>query len=235
MAMADTEEKPGTAERYLAATEAGNLVLLDHRSGAADLLIAAGLSEENVGTALARLVGEWDSAAKPKRAAEAQIKAVAEGFRRDDEQARLRYGPPNPKAPRPANVLVRARAEALAWYARELRLFAQGLRSRAECVEYVRQWSAIKGLDQGYAGAALYHWLDPNCPVCQGRGMIKPPDAPAHTRACNACSATGRTVLSDQAFRTKDWLDGCLSRAERATSGNRDAVKAAKRWIAEKR
>jgi hypothetical protein len=232
MAMADTQERPGTAERYLAATETSNLTLLDHRSGAPDLLIAAGLSEETVGTALARLVGEWDSSAKPRMASAAIIKVAAQRLRESDvkekESARIR----GKEYKSPGKAEVRAYAEAKAWYARELRMLAQGLKSKGECVAYVAQWCALKGLDPDYAGAALYHWLEPSCPVCQGRGMTKPPDAPSLTRACNACSATGKTVLTVQAFRIGEWLSGCLNRAKRSIEANRDPVKAAKRWIA---
>lgn len=235
MAMADTQDRPGTTERYLSATETSDLTLIDHRTGAADLLIAAGLSEDKVGASLARLVSEWDSAAKPRVATPAIIKEVAARMRewdaKDKESAQARGKPYTP----PGSVEGRARAEASAWYTRELRLFAQGLRSRGECVEHVRQWCAVKGLDQDYAGAALYHWLNPTCPICQGRGMTKPPDAPSLTKACNACSATGKTVLTAQAFRIGEWLTGCLGRANRSIGGNREVVKAAKRWIAEKR
>jgi hypothetical protein len=235
MAMADTQEKPGVTERYLAATETSNLTLLDHRMGAPDLLIAAGLSEETVGNALVRLMGEWDSSAKPRMPTTANIKAVAQAMRVSDASQKAAAELHSRPYKSPGKAEVRARAEAIGWYSRELRLFAQGLKSRAECVEHVRQWFALKGMDEDYAGAALYHWLEPNCPVCEGRGKVKPPDAPVLTRQCHACSGTGRTPLTDTAFRAAEWLSGCLGRAKRAMEGNRESVKAAKRWIAEKR
>lgn len=233
--MADTQEKPGILERYQAATETSNLTLSDHRAGAPDILIAAALSEERVGNALARLVGEWDSSAKPRMPAAHIVRAVALRLREEDARAKASAERRREPYRAPGSADNRAKAEATAWYTRELRLFAQGLKTRSECVEYLSQWCALKGMDQSYAGAALYHWLNPCCPICEGRGMTKPPDAPVLTKSCHACSGTGKTPLNDIAFRAGEWLQGCLGRAKRGIGGNREAVKAAKRWIAEKR
>ena len=58
-------DAPGVAERYSTAITSSNLKVQADKSGAADLLIAAGWSPSRIGASLLRLVTEYDAAAIP--------------------------------------------------------------------------------------------------------------------------------------------------------------------------
>lgn len=60
--LADTNDRPGLDERYETATNASRIQLEEHRTGAADVLVAAGWSPTRIGMALLRLHSEWSSA-----------------------------------------------------------------------------------------------------------------------------------------------------------------------------
>lgn len=228
-----SKKPPGVDERYQAATSTSNLRIEADRAGAGDVILSAGGIQQNVrelpsgekilvdapspvrlGMSLLRLHSEWDSAAKPKRATEAQIEATAERMRREDEQSRLRHGPPNPKAPRPVHVLLRARAEARAWYAAELRLLAQSLKSRAAATEQLILWGAQKGVGAATVTEALYYWLDHICPVCDGHGLRKVPGQPfLSARQCHVCHGSGETVRPDGSTQVLNHIDYSLGLA----------------------
>lgn len=201
--LADT--KPGITETYQTAgntsdlTVAGGMVHGDYK-GPGDVILAAGMSQSRVGMMLLRMHSEWDSAAKPRRLNEAQITALAAQFK--DAK-----GKPN----RP-----RARTEAALWYARELRLLAVGLRSRAAVVEGVAAWMTVKGLDPQGAGAAILHWLSPNCPVCDGLGKRKQPDAPVLVKTCHHCGGTGKRPADAVTLRVNGWMDDCVAVARQS-------------------
>lgn len=185
-------ERAGVEERYESACNTSSLKVESEKGGAGDILIAAGWSDSRVGMALLRLHSEWDGAAKPLKATEAQIKVLAENFRQDEarakESARVRGKPYTPQG----SAATRARTEAAAWYRRELRLLAQSLKSRASVIEQLTQWAFVKGLDVAMVGPAVHHWLAPLCTVCDGHGLRKQPDAPAlSARQCHACNGTG--------------------------------------------
>jgi hypothetical protein len=197
----DTSERPDVQETYEVATQTSSLKVETHRQGAADVIIAAGWSESRVGMALLRLHSEWDGAAKPRRATEAQVKAMAAQF-------------PDAKG-KPS--VSRARAEATVWYARELRLLALSLKSRASVLEQVHAWAVLKGLDPASVAPALFHWLSCTCPVCDGHGLRKVPDQPAlSAKQCHACHGSGKTPRPEGAARIQNWLDECTQKARQS-------------------
>jgi hypothetical protein len=218
----DTANRPDTTEQYQTAANTSNLKVDVNRRGAADVLIASGWSASRLGMALLRLHSEWDAAAKPKRPAQAQIDAAAERLKRQDEQARLRWGPPNPKAPKPRPALLRAREEAEGWYVNELRILACSLRSRSAVWEQLALWSRAKGVSPETVAEALLHWLDPTCPVCEGHGFKKVPGQPAlSARRCehDRC-AGGRLMPSLRCFVVLDHIENCTVAARQALKRN---------------
>lgn len=86
--MATDQERPGVEERYEGAVHASRILLEEHRTGAADVLVAAGWSLSRTGMALLRLHSEWQAAAKPERMTRAQVEALAVTIKQGDEAAR---------------------------------------------------------------------------------------------------------------------------------------------------
>jgi hypothetical protein len=216
--MLDTGERAGIEERFETACNASSLKVEAEKGGAADLMIAAGWSDSRVGMALLRLHSEWDGSAKPKRATEAMIAAIAERLKADDEAARTRWGPPNPKAPKPGNPMVRARSESVAWYRRELRLLAQSLKSRASVLEQLTHWAILRGIDPLVVGPAVLHWLAPTCTVCDGHGHRKVQedvllngrslkDPKLSPKQCHACQGTGNAHAPEGSGRVLTHID----------------------------
>ena len=190
------------------ACNASSLKVEAEKGGPADVMIAAGWSDSRVGMALLRLHSEWDGSAKPKRATEPMIAAMAERLKAGDEQERTRWGPPNPRAPKPGNAMVRARSESVAWYRKELRLLAQSLKSRAIVLEQLTHWAILRGIDPLVVGPALHHWLAPTCAACDGHGRRKIPDAPAlSAKQCHACQGTGNAHAPEGSGRVLTHID----------------------------
>jgi hypothetical protein len=213
----DTANRPDTTEQYQTATNTSNLKVDVNRRGAADVMISAGWSSSRLGMALLRLHSEWDSAAKPRRPAEAQISAIAERLKRDDERDRLNSRPLSSRTP-----WLRARAEADAWYANELRILAVSLRSRAAVWEQLGIWSQHKGISPETVAEALLHWLDPTCPVCEGHGFKKVPGQPSlSARRCehDRC-AGGRLMPSFRCFVVLDHIENCTVAARTSLRRN---------------
>lgn len=86
--MATDQERPGVEERYEGAVHASRILLEEHRTGAADVLVAAGWSLSRTGMALLRLHSEWQAAAKPERMTRAQVEALAVTIKQCDDAAR---------------------------------------------------------------------------------------------------------------------------------------------------
>lgn len=212
--LTDTNERPDISERYETATHASRILLEEHRTGAADVLVAAGWSPTRIGMALLRLHGEWTAAAKPKRPAAGAVEAIESGIKAEDERAAGRWGPPNPKAPKPAPAKARAQAEADRWFANELRLLAIGLKSRATVWDQIAPWAAGKGIATETVAESLLHWLAPTCQHCDGHGLRKVPNAPAlSARQCSKCQGTGNRPPPAGSGKVLQHLDYCVGLA----------------------
>jgi hypothetical protein len=201
MAMADTAEKPTVDERYQSATGTSNL-RVDTRDGApitsADVILAAGMSDSRLGMALLRLHSEYDSAAKPRKLNPAQIKALSLTMK--DAKGR-----PD---------IMRARREAAAWYASELRLLAQSLKSRGAVLEQMMLWATMKGIPGDAVSAALHYWLNSVCGDCGGLGFLKVPEQPAlSARRCSCCHGNGVVERPEGTTRLLNHIDYLLQQA----------------------
>ena len=206
--LADTNERAGVEERYEVACSTSSLKVEAEKGGSGDVIIAAGWSDSRVGMALLRLASEWNGAAKPTRPTEPMIQAIAERLKADDEAMRTKWGPPNPKAPKPYSPMARARSEALLWHRKELRLLAVSLKSRATVLEQLTHWAILRGIDPLVVGPALLHWLAPKCTVCDGHGRRKIPDAPTlSAKQCHACQGTGNAHAPEGSGRVLTHID----------------------------
>lgn len=201
MLMATDQDRPDTMERYETAVQASRILLEEHRTGAADVLIAAGWSENLTGLALLRLHSEWTAAAKPKRLGPSQVAALA-------VQYRDKKGIPNRG---------KAKAEADRWYANELRLLAVSLKSRPAVWAQLLPWAMAKGIPEDQVVHALFHWLDPTCSHCGGHGFHKPKDSPALTaKQCRPCQGTGTKAIPEGGTRVLSHISRCLSEARKS-------------------
>jgi hypothetical protein len=197
------DHPPTIEETYQLAVGARRLMLEEHRSGPADLLIAAGWSEHQTGMALLRLHSEYQGAAKPARLGPAQIATLA-------VQHRDKEGRPNRQ---------KAVAEAARWYSNELRLLAISLKSRPTVWAQLLPWSQAKGIPQEQVAQALFHFLDPVCGHCGGHGHYKAKDAPAlSAKQCRACNGTGTKAIPDGGGRVLSYISHCTSQARQSIS-----------------
>lgn len=172
--------KPGIDERYLVAGNASDLSVRTEQSGPVDLLIAAGWSQSRLGSAALRLHSEWSAAAPPRRPDRELIDHIASKLPR-------RNGKPDRAA---------AQAEAVRWYAAELRRIHAGLHSLVGVREQLVVQALRRGVEspERLAAAVLHHWLDPVCPACHGRKFASVKGTAAlSARACPSCHGSGST------------------------------------------
>lgn len=193
-------ERPGLDERYISATTASDLTLDADRTGPVDHLIAAGLIGNRMGMALSHLLGQWGCAAKPPKWTEADIQARA-------EELPAKKGKPD---------LKRARAEAMATHNRTLRAAYMRLPGRLDALAIMLEWANLRSVDPDLLSPALYHHLNPTCPVCDGHGKLRMADAPVLGKQCHACNGTGTWPKTP---RVSDWLKGCAAKAKSQRGG----------------
>jgi len=202
--LADTQDRPGLDEQYIAATNASDLTLDPDHRGAVDHLIAAALGGNRMGDALNHLRSEWDAAQKPPKWTEDDIAARAATL-------------PAKKKGKPD--LKMARAQLIAQYARSLREAYLRLAGRALCLEILAEWAARRDVDPDLLSPALYHWLAPNCPVCDGLGKMRMHDAPVLGKDCTHCAGSGKWPRPLGAERAEAFIKGCVGKAKRERAG----------------
>lgn len=221
--LADTNDRPGLDEQYIAATNTSDLTLdPDHRC-AADHLIAAALGGNRMGDALNHLRSEWDTVQKPPK------------WTDDDVAARAALLPKSKGKPN----LKMARAQIIVEYAAALRAVYMRLIGRALCMEILAEWAALRSVDPDLLSPALYHYLNPLCPVCDGRGKLRHPDAPVLGKDCHHCAGSGRWPRPLGAERVESFLKGCVGKTKRNRAnmlhGEIDLVDLAERKEADRR
>lgn len=198
----NTEDRPSLEEQYLLATSSSDLTLNPDRTCAATHLIAAGLVGNRMGAALTHLRSAWDTASKPRKATDAEIAARAADLPKHKGKADLK----------------RARNMLLVEYAAALRDCAHGLGEWRPALALMQEWAAQRGVDRDLLSPALYHWLAPSCPVCDGLGALRMPDAPALGKTCHHCAGTGKWPRPLGAERVDSWLKSCAGKARRDRS-----------------
>jgi hypothetical protein len=202
-----TSDRPSSEELYILATNASDLTLNPDRTCAATHLIAAGLLGNRMGAALVHLRSEWDGAAKPRKATEEEIT-----FRAELLLSILgvgHKGKPDVK---------RARGEALVMHATAMRHRAHQLVGWTRAMALLIEWAEQREVDRNLLSPALYHWLAPQCPVCDGLGKLRMPDAPTLGKDCHHCAGTGKWPRPLGAQQVGDWLASCAAKAKRERS-----------------
>lgn len=204
----------------------GGMIPKDHRSGAGDVVAAAGLvggrlrqvapgeyillapNDSSIGMALLRLHSEWAASAKPRRVGPQVILKLAEDIKKQDAVNAATAKRKDKPYESPGPALGRANAEAARWYANELLLLANRLKSRAEVLEQLSAWAAIKGIAPEVVPEALLHWLSPTCEACDGHGLLFVEHQA--TRQCHKCSGgeRKRTEGVDRVLRQIDYALG---------------------------
>ena len=211
--MLDTNDRPGLDEQYLVATNSSNLTLNPDRICAATHLIAAGLLGNRMGEALIHLRAEWDSADKPRKLTEHEISARAVAVA--CVLAKERKVPVKSVKPD----FRRARTEALLGYATAMRHRAHAMRGWMPAIMLLRQWAELRDVDMDLLSPALYHWLAPTCPVCDGLGKRRLPEAPVLGKQCHHCNGSGAWPRPLGAERIHEWLKGCVGKGRADRSG----------------
>ncbi|MFA7291891.1 MAG: hypothetical protein WC023_06540 [Rhodocyclaceae bacterium] len=174
----DTQDPPTVEERYTAATNTSDMTFSPHRRGQADVIGAAAMvaKRHQLAEALVHLRGQWDKIDKPRKRTAADIAKRA-------AEIPDKKGKPD---------LRRATIEAMVWHASAMRACAARLGGRNATLGLLTEWARENGVDTDLLSPALYHWLAPKCPACDGRMFLRLPDAPSLTnRKCDACAGTG--------------------------------------------
>jgi len=200
MATVIKEDKPGIEERYLTATNTSDLTFDAARSSQADVIGAAGMVRNRLGMALWHLQSAWDKADKPAKRSAAEIAKRAAEI-------------PDKKG-RPD--LKRAQAEALVWHAGAMRALAQSMPGRSAALGLLKEWATFYGVDHDLLSPALFHFLAPRCPVCEGtrrvhHGYGKPG---ATEKTCDHCKGIGDWPRPLGADRVHEHMRKCFQRAK---------------------
>jgi hypothetical protein len=202
--MFETGERAGVEERYSVAGNTSDMSVEADKRNSADVIIAAGWSPSRLGMALLRLHSEWNGLAKPRRASNEAVAVICAAHKADDALKRSK-GEQIPNTTPAA----RAQAEADRWYATELRLTANGLKSRAAVWAQLEAWIGQKGIASNQAAETLYWWLDPICPKCSGHGLRKVHNQPALSAKRCGCNG-GKRGAPEGAGRMIEYLDYCV-------------------------
>jgi hypothetical protein len=69
---------------------------------------------------------------------------------------------------------------------------AARLSGRSTVIGLLTDWALLHGIDCDLISPALFHWLAPACPACDGHGKVKMPDAPSlSAKTCQHCYGEG--------------------------------------------
>ena len=74
------------------------------------------------------------------------------------------------------------------------------------------EWAGRRGVDPDLLSPTLYRYLAPACPVCDGLGKMRLPDAPGLGKQCTACNGTGEYALALGGDRVMSWLKSCAGK-----------------------
>lgn len=181
----DTNPPRTTQETYACAVSSGSTKTVPHRTSPGDMVAAAGMSQFRMGTALMRLLSEWQGGATPKQGAAPKAKDLRKrGHEADFAEAEAR----------------RLAAALPKWHLHEQKMRFQRLKTLPAVRAALRFWVLERWGDMAAAGAdqvvadTLRHFLAPVCPVCEGRKR-KVIQSRAIGAECKPCRGTGEADL----------------------------------------
>ena len=207
----DEEKPPTIEEQYGTSVGASNLRVMAERRTPADMVIAAGMNKHRLGMQLRRLATEWDAVGKPPRPDARNIEAMAAKYKRIPDTGLVlvesvdRDGNPVEERLLP---LVAAQREAERWYAHDLGLLFQRLKTLPETREalvfefkkraengwhtpYRYPWNRVDEVRHVVA-AVLQWWLAPICQTCHGvKKRVIAGTGRTGSKDCSACRGTG--------------------------------------------
>lgn len=196
----------GTRERYTSAINQSSMKVATDRRSAGDVIVAAAWSKRDLGIALQRLQGEWDSQSlKPPLDAEA-IERIAGEYTREPSTSPhaglvrqdVKDGKGDIIGVEYVLPLMLARKHAREWREHEQRLVFQRLKTLPEVRRQLVEWLDSEGAEHTVA-AVLWWWLNPTCKACEGR-QFRVAEGTGHTtgRACPRCTRQNRTPGEEQ-------------------------------------
>ena len=200
----DEENGPVTLdEQYGIAVTASNLRVHDHKLGAVDFIIAAGMNCSRLGMALRRLRTEWDKSAKPRPMPPAALDALAGTYPRLASGMVLFKQDGQEVEVKPAEA---ARMDADHWMQNELRILLISLRTLPTVRAAVIHHAAQMGIEDGEhaAGSAILWWLDPTCAKCGGGGkQVTAGTGRQSAKDCKPCRGSGERNIPHGAVGRK--------------------------------
>jgi hypothetical protein len=203
--MTGTDDAPPCIEeRYLAATNTSTLLVELDRRSPGDIVIAAGWSHNQLGLALLHLRGQWDRCDKPRKRTPAEIALRALAFKDKKGRPDLR----------------RATIEAMVWHASAMRERAMKLSGRSVVVGYLTDWAQESGVDVDLISPALFHWLSPTCPACDGHGKKQVPYGEEPSKEnCQHCRGAKEWPRPLGAQAIHDLMKTCIGSAKGRMAG----------------
>jgi hypothetical protein len=191
-------------ERILTAAITSDLTVDVSRGSGGDVVLAAGMGRaDRLGSALLHLQSEWQRCDKPSKRTAAEIAVRAAELRDKKGRADVR----------------RATVEALVWHARAMRERAATLTGRSVVIGLLTDWAVLRGIDADLVSPAVFHWLSPCCPVCEGRGKQRIADTPMlSAKTCLECRGEGTWPRPLGAEAIHDHIKACIGRAKSGTA-----------------
>jgi hypothetical protein len=180
--MSDNKDRPSIDERYTNATHATKLTVDPDHTGAADMLIAAGWSQSRLGTALLRLISEWDGAQKPQPLNPRAIGILA-----------TQIGKESGREPTERDYMA-ARIQANQWFEHENKILMGKLKTLPEIRAVLTVWVKDRGIGnpEQVAAESLLWWMDSLCKHCSGRKWESIKDTGRLSGiVCPVCRGTG--------------------------------------------
>jgi hypothetical protein len=202
----DIDERPTIEERHLAAANTSDMTLDPNRRGQADVILAAGLAARGnqLGHALMHLQAEWDRCDKPPKRSAAWIAARA-------AQVPDKKGRPD---------IRRAAIEAMVWHSGAMRQRAMALSGRSVVIGLLTDWAALRGIDPDLLSPAVFHWLAPRCPACEGLGKRPVLYGKEQSKeSCNHCRGVGDWPRPLGADEIHSHIKSCLGKVRGGMSG----------------
>jgi hypothetical protein len=200
------DEAYGIARHTSDMTVMGGLVPEGHHNRNADVVMAAGMmaaaGRNTLGMALLDLQKEWEACGKPPKRSQAQIEARA-------AEIPDRKGRPD---------LARAETEALMWHARAMRELAMKLRTRTTAMRLLLEWAQPRGIDPDLILPAVFHWLAPKCPACNGTGR-RAARWPLVGAICKHCNGSTEWPRPFGAGVIHEHIADCLGKAKSGMAG----------------